>query len=39
MSGVFGWSIKNSELSKIGLKNELIGLILCLVCGELNENN
>ena len=33
MGGTFGWVIKNGELMKMGIRNELVGLTLCLTCG------
>ncbi|XP_064617183.1 uncharacterized protein LOC135481265 [Liolophura sinensis] len=35
MAGTFGIVIKNSELKRMGIKNELIGLTLCVACGIL----
>lgn len=33
LGGTFGWVIQHRELCRLGVKNELIGLGICLVVG------
>ena len=36
---VFGVVIGNRDLWMLGVKNELIGLSICLICGELQQRD